>query len=407
MSQDAKSKLTQLVQKIKKDNVTAGDIEYTSQKFDAEVPPQYQATVTLHVFGGEQYAGDVNVNDKLAQQSAADYALQDVTENAESLSAQFCKPSQANKAGDKSKLVASANRRAEALPPPAKKAKLASTAGANAALTKKVELNTLLMKLLRRPLAKGEASYQSEQTEGGFQGTVTLNCPGLPNGWEGMTWSADEISSTKPLAEQEAAAAAFDALSGDPELAAQAGYKSAGSPAFAAAVAAQAAEKQTRLAAQVNALSGTVEDLPEEPEKPQMHPANSVNACLTSKLILNSHLMKLLRRPLTKGEASYQSQKLEDGFQATVTLNCPDLPEQWQGQAWAGDISASKQEAEQQAAGRALEHLENDPELAALAGRPKNKTTKTNNAGNSSGKALGTKGGFKDKGCKGKGKSKW
>lgn len=399
-SQDAKSKLAQLVQKIKKDNIAVGDIEYSSQKFDGEVPPQFQATVILHVLGGEQYAGDLNTNDKLAQQSAAGYALQDTTENFESLSAQFCKPSQANK------VVAATERRGEAVPPPAKKAKLASSAGANAALTKKVELNTLLMKILKRPLAKGEALFQSALTEGGFQGTVTLNCPGLPNGWEGQTW-AGEISSSKPQAEQEAAAAAMDQLSGDPELAVQAGYKPVESPAFAAAVAAQAAEKQTRLAARVNALSGTVEDLPEEVEKPPMQPVNSVNACVTHKVMLNSHMMKLLRRPLTKGEASYQSQKVEGGFQATVTLNCPDLPEEWKDQTWAGDVSVSKQESEQQAAGRALEHLENDPELAALAGRPKNKTA---NAGKSFGKAPGNKGwkgGNKDKGWKGNGKSMW
>lgn len=231
-------KLQQLVQKIKKANIITGDVEYTSQKWEN----QFQATVTIHILGGEAYAGELGNTEKEAQQNAALQAFEDVMANFEELDAKFVKgqqmPNLAPKVGEKRKapsagVVAStklaSNSKAIAagmLAPGAGEKLPAGTSGGtvnNAALTNKVELNSLLMKLTRRTLAKGEASYAAEKLlEGGFQGTVKLCCADLPDGWQGLQW-AGEICATKQAAEQSAAAQALEQMQNDADLSALAG----------------------------------------------------------------------------------------------------------------------------------------------------------------------------------------
>lgn len=231
---DAKGKLQQLVQKIKKENVTKEDIGYTCQKWQNE----FQATVTIHILGGESYAGELANTEKEAQQNAARQAFDDLIPNIDALEAKFVKGTKptikptiqpAAKAGEKRKapsapVAASAKPvgvgmlapgAGESLPV----AKTGPTVN-HAALTNKVALNSLLMKLTRRTLAKGEATYAAEKLlDGGFQGTVTLNCADLPDGWQGLQW-AGEICPTKQAAEQSAAAQALEQMQNDADLSA-------------------------------------------------------------------------------------------------------------------------------------------------------------------------------------------
>eukprot|EP00929_Paragymnodinium_shiwhaense_P041600 TRINITY_DN215_c1_g1_i1.p1 TRINITY_DN215_c1_g1~~TRINITY_DN215_c1_g1_i1.p1 ORF type:complete len:409 (-),score=147.18 TRINITY_DN215_c1_g1_i1:119-1345(-) len=81
----------------------------------------------------------------------------------------------------------------------------------------KVRLNTLLMRIIKKALVKGDTFYELAMTpEGTFQATVTCNC--LPGEWQGAVW-AGEVSPTKHGAEQAAAAMAISQIEVEPELA--------------------------------------------------------------------------------------------------------------------------------------------------------------------------------------------
>merc|ERR1719476_1036049 len=98
--------------------------------------------------------------------------------------------------GEKRKAEASAQEPA----PAAKKPKGEAGEGLSS-ITPKVHLHDALMKILRRPMQKGEAIYEAKECTGGFQATVRL--VSLPGAWAGRTW-AGEVCSTKQKAEQSA-----------------------------------------------------------------------------------------------------------------------------------------------------------------------------------------------------------
>jgi len=233
---DQKSALNQAAQKHCKRPVTKQDIVYTTQKFGK----QWQATVTLNFMDGTQYAGDLSDTDKLAGHSAAKQAL--IAIGAE-VAEPGAIPEPAKKKQKVGAVAASSGlgfaegmegfpsdpyQMAEwlGMPPPSlaggeAEASAFMTANAvaapNPALSAKVDLNSLCMKLARRTLQKGETVYSSEKTAGGYQGLVTLNC--LPGEWAGKEW-AGEVCSTKALAEQNAAQQAVKTLMEEPEFAA-------------------------------------------------------------------------------------------------------------------------------------------------------------------------------------------
>merc|ERR1712232_1518364 len=86
----------------------------------------------------------------------------------------------------------------------------------NPKMTDKVRLNSLLMRICRRPLRKGETVYETKNTPGGFQSTVTLNC--LPGEWSGACW-AGEPTRQRHLADCKAASAALASIADIPALA--------------------------------------------------------------------------------------------------------------------------------------------------------------------------------------------
>lgn len=84
----------------------------------------------------------------------------------------------------------------------------------------------------------------------------------------------------------------------------------------------------------------------------------------TSKSTLNVVCMKLLKRPMQKGEIVYDSPQTPGGFQSIVTLPC--LPEPWGQKQWNGKVCANRKTAEQDAAEKALADIKAAPEFAAI-----------------------------------------
>lgn len=79
----------------------------------------------------------------------------------------------------------------------------------------KQQLNVISGKVAGRPLAKGEVEYTVNQTDGGFQATVTLHA--LPGEWASKVWAGD-VAKSKALAETNAAAQALETIRTTPEL---------------------------------------------------------------------------------------------------------------------------------------------------------------------------------------------
>lgn len=236
---DAKSALNQCAQKYCKRPINKQDLVYTSQRFGTGPTAQWQATVTLGFFEGQQYAGEVASSEKEAGHNAARQALLSL----EPLVAEM--PSAPGKKNNKRKASAAGIGAAmpammeqfaefmgmtgEEVEAGMAEAGVASSPAAPArtdlaSVTPKVELNTLCMKLCRRPLQKGETLYTTAAVAGGFQGTVALPC--LPGEWGEKSW-AGEVAATKPLAEHNAAAQALADMREDPELASKAAVPAA------------------------------------------------------------------------------------------------------------------------------------------------------------------------------------
>eukprot|EP00429_Kryptoperidinium_foliaceum_P098354 CAMPEP_0176235282 /NCGR_PEP_ID=MMETSP0121_2-20121125/26758_1 /TAXON_ID=160619 /ORGANISM="Kryptoperidinium foliaceum, Strain CCMP 1326" /LENGTH=318 /DNA_ID=CAMNT_0017574699 /DNA_START=164 /DNA_END=1120 /DNA_ORIENTATION=- len=172
---------------------------------------QHQATVTINALDGVQFAGEVAANPKAAEQAAAKIVLDNYAEEVALIM------SKANASKNKKKRKAN-----EILIDPAEAvatgglSALLGTAGAidNA----KVKLNNALMRLVRRPVSKGDVNFHTVQTAVGFQCTISMPC--LPGDWGGLAW-AGEVASKKKQAEENAAQQAVNAIEADPEMMAQ------------------------------------------------------------------------------------------------------------------------------------------------------------------------------------------
>eukprot|EP00401_Gymnodinium_catenatum_P042681 CAMPEP_0117538462 /NCGR_PEP_ID=MMETSP0784-20121206/42491_1 /TAXON_ID=39447 /ORGANISM="" /LENGTH=426 /DNA_ID=CAMNT_0005335077 /DNA_START=90 /DNA_END=1370 /DNA_ORIENTATION=+ len=86
---------------------------------------------------------------------------------------------------------------------------------ANPALTDKVRLNSVCMRIADRALQKGDTTYECRCTPEGYQATVTLLC--LPDEYSNACW-AGEVKSTKQAAEQSAATIALQQIKQDARL---------------------------------------------------------------------------------------------------------------------------------------------------------------------------------------------
>jgi hypothetical protein len=197
MVDDGKCALNQFCQLLVGRPIQKGDLVYSTQSFDEG----YQGTVTVVCHEGQAYAGRVMTDKKAAEKSAAEMALSDLkarvpeTQLAKSKKAAF-KNKQQKQASKSDVVIAD-----EKLPP--------------GAFTSKVELNSLLGRIIKRPLSKGEQLYDSQQCDGGFQATVTLSC--LPGEWQGKAW-AGKVCESKQQAEFSAAEMALQTLKELPEF---------------------------------------------------------------------------------------------------------------------------------------------------------------------------------------------
>eukprot|EP00439_Symbiodinium_sp_Y106_P025172 s2356_g3.t1 len=161
---------------------------------------QYQSIVRLNCMEGQEYAGELSESPKDAEKSAANQALQAFSTVMNSLPPM--KPaSKKKKSGEADDKVG--------VPP-----------SDNPALTDKVKLNALCMRIAKRPLQKGETVYDTQQlgvgkNPTGYQATVRLPC--LPEAWATKLF-AGEVCLNKQAAEQSAAAIALAAIEADEGL---------------------------------------------------------------------------------------------------------------------------------------------------------------------------------------------
>lgn len=177
---DAKTKLNQFCQKKCRKVITKTDVVYNCDQVQSDVGISYQASVTLNCLEAISFAGAVCGDKKTAEKSAAQEAL---THFADEVDTILDQPAAKKQKKEKSETD-----------------KTPSVFGAGAG---KSELNMALAKILKRPLSKQDAVYETEKIEGvGFQSTLKL--PNLPEEWASKSW-AGEAMAKKTDAEHSAA----------------------------------------------------------------------------------------------------------------------------------------------------------------------------------------------------------
>jgi len=201
---DTKTALNQFCQRLCQRPVTRTDIEYTVNKIGV----QFQAIVKLNCIQGQEFAGELSLSPKEAEKAAAQQALK-----AHQTTIDTLPPPVTGRQKKKEKTQAGAVGPGgiEVMPKPPDEE--------NPALTPKVKLNSVCMRIVKRALQKGETAYNTQQAIGGFHTTLTLNC--LPDEWAKRAW-AGKVCSAKQAAEQSAAEFALAAIEEDETLMARA-----------------------------------------------------------------------------------------------------------------------------------------------------------------------------------------
>ncbi|CAJ1442129.1 unnamed protein product [Effrenium voratum] len=150
----------------------------------------------------QEYAGHLCYDQKSAEKSAAEQALQANILLVQATKAAAGAPKRANPSAED---------------PAAKKARLENAA--NPADNAKTELNSMIGKIAKKVLLKGETVYVANKIGAEFQATVQSSA--LPGEWAERAW-AGELAPTKQKAEQSAAAQALQDIKADEELMAEA-----------------------------------------------------------------------------------------------------------------------------------------------------------------------------------------
>jgi len=206
---DHKSALNQYCHKYCSRPVTKDDVVYTKTKFGTR---QFQAIVKLNCMGGQEYAGDVCETSKEAEKAAAFQALEAYKS--------VPLPSPPPPGGRKNRVPTLQTRSVD----PATGELVENDEFGdedNPALTNKVKLNALYMRIVKRALLKGETVYECQpllDIDGqvaGFVATVRLSS--LPGEWSGRAFQGD-FCQNKQEATQSAAKVALAEISADPEL---------------------------------------------------------------------------------------------------------------------------------------------------------------------------------------------
>lgn len=200
---EPKGALNHFCQRFCRRPVTKEDIVYTSQKYGRV----YQATVTLNCMEGQQFVGETSELQKDAEKNAAQQALMHFEPLADTLPP--ATSANKNKKRKPDGMPGDAVVKYAKGPDGAPLALPGAPGGENPALTAKVILNTVCMKVLKRPMQKGEVQYETVQTPVGYQSTVRLPC--LPGELGQLTW-AGEVSMQQKQAEHNAAKQALEAI---------------------------------------------------------------------------------------------------------------------------------------------------------------------------------------------------
>jgi len=261
----------------------------------------------------------------------------------------------------------------------------------------KTQLNQFCQKYCKKVISKADVVYESIKFGDQYQATLTLSCLG------GASFAGEPAPNQKQ-AEQNAAKIALDNYAAE--------------IASLPVTAPKNNNKKRKAATSIDdagaaAVAGAVAGA-----------ATGADPSMNSRCFLNTALMKILKRPVTKEDVNKSHVQTAHGFQCTIAV--PGLPAEWAGLAWAGEAASNLKDAEESAATYALEALRADPSFAAIMdsapAAKKPKTAKTAGpcgggqqamwalpGGELSGAnpAWGAGGkGCWGKGCKGKGKGK-
>eukprot|EP00747_Dinoflagellata_sp_TGD_P183221 gnl/TRDRNA2_/TRDRNA2_37950_c0_seq1.p1 gnl/TRDRNA2_/TRDRNA2_37950_c0~~gnl/TRDRNA2_/TRDRNA2_37950_c0_seq1.p1 ORF type:complete len:714 (+),score=172.76 gnl/TRDRNA2_/TRDRNA2_37950_c0_seq1:43-2184(+) len=172
-----------------------------------QVGGKYLATVTLPmVLGSKSYTGQMCNNQKAAEQAAAAAAIEANEATIASVGPLV------NKNPDWVKAM-KGRTKPKKVEHPLNPANFTQDGDHN---NHKTNLSTVVTKMLKRSVTKGDVTYESVQVQGGeFQSTLTM--PSLPSPWGDCQW-VGSTAATKVKAEQYAAGEALQALMSDTAL---------------------------------------------------------------------------------------------------------------------------------------------------------------------------------------------
>lgn len=252
----------------------------------------------------------------------------------------------------------------------------------------KTNVNQFLQMYCKRPITKDDIVYETIPVSGGFQSTITVNALG-----------GDQFVG-EPQPDQKAAekSAAEQVLNHHQEtiMNMPAGKKKKAGGGGAVAAMMPPAKKQKTEDAEDEGIG---EEAAPEAAPSVVSAAAVLGEVNSNKVALNTICMKILRRAMTKGEIVWDTQKVASGYQCTCSV--PSLPGEYATTGFTGDVMEKSKDAEQSAAGYAVETLLADPELAQLMASPgaQQNKAKAGGWGAPKGKGKGKGGG---KGKKGK-----
>jgi len=211
----------------------------------------------------------------------------------------------------------------------------------------KSALNQFCQAYTKKPVTKTCISYTTAKYGEQYQCTVKLNC------MDGQEFAGD-VSANQKDAEKQAATQALehfkDAIAAMPQATKK--RKASTGP--------EGVSKVGKVATGMEAMWGAGSWGAAAWGAPT--PAATANN--NPKMMLNTVLMKMAGRTLTKGDQVFEVAETPLGYQCTVQLPC--LPGEMGQSVWAGEVAKSKKDAEQNAAKIALENI--SPESLAMIG---------------------------------------
>lgn len=226
---------------------------------------------------------------------------------------------------------------------PSEEAAEAPAAAAAAGLDPKTMLNTFCQRYCKRAISKTDIVYTSQKIDSVYQAVVRLNC------LDGIEF-AGEVAPLQKDAEKNAAQQAMVNYSSE----------------FSTLQPASKTNKKRKAPGEPAAFSASAAD----------------PAINNAKVALNTGLMRILHRALTKDDVQYNTLQTALGFQCTISL--PSLPGEWAGFAWAGEVANKKKDAEEHAARHAVEALRADEGMSVAMDTPPTKAPKTTGKGKGS-----------------------